>query len=499
MKRSLLLGMILLVVVSAMLVSGRREARYHTSEYFDHFVWIDADGEPKGIPFKGKVNLKSVPGPLPDVPGFTRVMSGEEFSRELKKLPRTRIFGRWSADPLRVWSQLKDAGIHGRTLFFVVQGGNVLWSNRAGLRTEGTGDDVSATVLDYLGLPSGKRGRSLIERTSALDPGAPIRVGFFLGGRTAILYRAWLAGELPGSELWSKSLYDRSGGGYLEHRNFYRIPEEWVPVKGGHQPFKATGDELLDFMKEGEAVAATIGETAFLKAVSRGEKIVAVAELGADRKDQPGHAVILCNNRPYRGPQDLKGLRFGSRRSAGGDEVFFKEWFSQQGLEVGRDYELLANLPDDKMDHLLENGELDGAYYRVMSLPHIPRHCRVVRKLDWVDAGLSSSVLVFRADWLDRNRSRAVEYLRGVVRQVRREAAMSAQERRVLRDRGKKGVEIEMVDVDGMQLPEVKDPPQVRADNLRAMQALLVKHGVLRESRDLEKFIDHSVLEEAAK
>lgn len=501
MKKSLLVTLIVLVVVGGMFVSGRRSPKFHTSEYFDHFVWIDTSLKPEGLPLKEKVSLKNIPGALPNAPGFTRVSNADEFSRELGKLPRTRIFGRWAGDPVKVWEQLKGAGIQGRTLFFVVVSGDPasLWSNRAGLRTEGTGDDVLATVEDYFGFPLSRRGHSLIERINALDSKAPIRVGFFLGGRTAILYRAWLAGEIPGSELWSKSLYDRSGGGYLQHRNFYRIPEEWVPVKGGHQPFKATGDELLDFLRAGEAVAATIGETAFLKAVARGEKIVAVAELGADRKDEPGHAVILCNNRPFRGPQDLKGLRFGSRRSAGGDEVFFKEWFSQQGLEAEKDYHLLANLPDDKMDAMLEKGELDGAYYRVMSLPHIPRHCRVVRKLDWVDAGLSSAVLVFRTDWLQANRARAVDYLRGIVRQIRKETALSQAERRMPHHRGKKGVEIEMVDVDGMQLPEVKNPPVVREGNLRVMQALLVKHGVLREAQDLQKFIDNSFLEEAAK
>jgi ABC-type nitrate/sulfonate/bicarbonate transport system substrate-binding protein len=373
------------------------------------------------------------------------------------------------------------------------------------LVAEGTVQDVLPTLSEAIqSEPEDKsvaevKGKSLFKNFASIEDKNRVGVAYFLGGRTAILYRPYLDKKFQSTgvkvELYSKSLYDRKGKGFLKHRDYYRIPEEHVFTD---TQFKATGIELIELMMAGSNIGASIGETAFIQGVTRKVPMVAVAELGFDAKETPGHAMVLCQNHPYNKPEDLKGLKFGSRRSAGGDELFMREFFSSIGLDPSKDIQVFGNMADDKLGKKIQNGELDGMYAHLMSIPEMPKHCRVIRKLDWVNPEVSSSLLVFPKDWLAKNRENVKKMLRVVVEQIAFEHKMTKQERRKKEWKNQKGIEIEM-DTEDMQLPKVRDLPTVRIEMLNAIRDLLKKHKVSEPPSDLSSYIDNSILEEIGK
>lgn len=373
------------------------------------------------------------------------------------------------------------------------------------LKNEGLAQDLLPTLMEAIhSEPDNANstkipGKSLFKNFASLDDKDRVGVAYFLGGRTAILYRPYLDKKFQSTgvkvELYSKSLYDRKGKGFLTHRDYYRIPEEHVFTD---TQFKATGIELIELMLSGSNIGASIGETAFIQGITKKVPMVAVAELGFDAKETPGHAMVLCGNHPYNKAEDLKGLKFGSRRSAGGDELFMREFFSSIGLDPNKDVQVFGNMADDKLGKKIQTGELDGMYAHLMSIPEMPKHCRVIRKLDWINPEVSSALLVFPKDWLAKNRENVKKMLKVMVEQIAYEHKMSKDERRKKEWKNQKGIEIEM-DTEDMQLPKVRDLPTVRIDMLNSICDLLRKHKVSEPPKDISPYVDNSLLEEIGK
>ena len=373
------------------------------------------------------------------------------------------------------------------------------------LLSEGTPQDILPTLSEAIqSEPEDSEnkdvsGKSLFKNFATLDDKNRVGVAYFLGGRTAILYRPYLDKKFQNIgvkvELYSKSLYNRKGKGFLKHRDYYRIPEEHVFTDS---QFKATGIELIELMMSGANIGASIGETAFIQGITRKVPMVAVAELGFDAKETPGHAMVLCGNHPYNKPEDLKGLKFGSRRSAGGDELFMREFFSSIGLDPNKDIQVFGNMADDKLGRKIQSGELDGMYAHLMSIPEMPKHCRVIRKLDWINPEVSSALLVFPKDWLAKNRDNVKKMLKVMIEQIAYEHKMSKSERRKKEWKNQKGIEIEM-DTEDMQLPKVRDLPTVRVDMLNTIAGLLRKHKVSEPPTDIASYVDNSLVEEIGK
>jgi ABC-type nitrate/sulfonate/bicarbonate transport system substrate-binding protein len=373
------------------------------------------------------------------------------------------------------------------------------------LNSEGRPQDILPTLSEAIQSETDEsngdesKGKSLFKNFAQIDDKNRVGVAYFLGGRTAILYRPYLDKKFQSSgvkvELYSKSLYDRKGKGFLKHKDYYRIPEEHVFTD---TQFKATGIELIELMMSSNNIGASIGETAFIQGITRKVPMVAVAELGYDAKETPGHAMILCQNHPYNKPEDLKGLKFGSRRSAGGDELFMREFFSSIGLDPNKDIQVFGNMADDILGKKLKNGELDGMYAHLMSIPEMPKHCKVIRKLDWVNPEVSSALLVFPKDWLAKNRDNVKKMLKVMVEQIAYEHKMTKEQRRNKEWKNQKGIEIEM-DTEDMQLPKVRDLPTVRIEMLNTIRDLLKKHKVSDPPSDIANYVDNSLLEEIGK
>ncbi len=319
-----------------------------------------------------------------------------------------------------------------------------------------------------------------------------VNIGYFHGGRTIILYRTQIFREFEKAGV-EVELMTR----FLRSKNYFPMPDLTVEKKITNVG-KATGDELIRLVTARTFQGATVGETAFLKAIKDGAPIVAVAELGHDVKDGAGHALVLRNGVLIKGADSLKGLRFGARRSAGGDEVVLREFIAQHGLDPDRDVKLISNIKDDVFGLMLARGELDGAYGHVLSvkkwLEKFKYPVHIHRPLDWINPEMSMSVLVFHRDFVKEHPTTVQKIVLAYMRRSRAEFAMPTAEKK---REGKKGLQIE-VDFNGLNLPEHRRIPEVQTDLLAEWQKLLVKHRVLDRKLEIAPYVDNSFVRQAA-
>jgi len=331
-------------------------------------------------------------------------------------------------------------------------------------------------------------------KKSTSNPDA-IKIGYFHGGRTIIMYRTRVYREFEREGIHIDLMTK-----YLNEPEWFAMPD--LTAKGYHRTKslgKATGTELIERVVSGEFVGATVGETAFVTAVKNKLPIVAVAELGHDVRGGAGHALVLHKDVKVKGPKSFKGLKFGARRSSGGDEVVLREFIAQQGLDPNRDVTIVSNVSDDVFGAMIGNRQLDGGYGHVMSVRKwIEKYnfpVVVHRALDWIDPAMSQSLLIFHRDYVDKNPETVRKILRAYMRRIKHEFEMPEHEKEV---DNVKGLQISM-DFAGLNLPEHREIPKIRVDLLDGWQKLLVKHGVLEETVDLKPYVDNSFIDELEK
>lgn len=318
-----------------------------------------------------------------------------------------------------------------------------------------------------------------------------VRIGYFHGGRTIIFYRTQIFREFERSGV-DVELMTRN----LKNHYYFPMPDLTIDRKVSNLG-KTSGSELAKLVANGTFQGATIGETAFIQAVRSGLPLVAVAELGHDVRDGAGHALVLRKGVKINGRDSLRGLRLGSRRSAGGDEVVLREFVSHMGLNPDRDVKIIPNINDDVFGEMITRGQLDGAYGHLLAIQKwmekkdVPVY--IHRQLDWIDPEMSLSVLVFHKDFVEKYPGSVQRIVTAYVRRVRMEWAMPVSEKRV---EGQKGVQIEM-DFNGLNLPEHRQVPMVQIQLLNEWQKLLVKHGALDRTVDLKTYVDNSFVERA--
>lgn len=322
-----------------------------------------------------------------------------------------------------------------------------------------------------------------------------IKIGYFHGGRTIILYRTLVYGEFA-----KEGLHIELMTKYLNEEIWFPMPD--LTARGQHRTKslgKATGNELIDKVVNGEYVGATVGETAFVQAVKKKYPIVAVAELGHDVRGGAGHALVLHKDVKVKGPQSFKGLKFGARRSAGGDEVVLREFIAQQGLDPDKDVKIVSNVSDDVFGQMIADRSLDGGYGHVMSVRKWIEKFKypvvVHRPLDWIDPAMSQSLLIFHRDFVEKNPETVRKILRAYMARIKHEFNLPEHEKE---KEDVKGLQIAM-DFNGLNLPEHRDPPTIRTDLLDGWQKLLVKHGVIDDTLDLTSYIDNSIIESLVK
>ncbi len=341
--------------------------------------------------------------------------------------------------------------------------------------------------------------RSVVTKTEPApalihDPNT-INIGYFHGGRTIILYRTMVYREFE-----KEGLHVNLMTKYLNEDTWFPMPD--LTASGHHRTKsigKATGDELVAKVVDGTFDGATIGETAFIKAVRNKSPIVAVAELGHDVRGGAGHALVLHKDVKLSGPKSYHGLKFGARRSSGGDEVVLREFLVQQGVDPDKDVKLITNVSDDVFGSMFATRELDGGYGHVMSVKKwIEKYrypVKIHRALNWIDPELSQSVLIFSRTFVEEHPDKVLKALRAYRRRVHHEFHMPESEK--VTD-NVKGLQISM-DFAGLNLPEHREIPTIRIDMLNTWQKLLVKHKALDQIVDLRPYVDNTYVEQVSK
>lgn len=325
---------------------------------------------------------------------------------------------------------------------------------------------------------------------------AEVKIAYFHGGRTMLLYRAYINDEFE-KEGISVKLITKN----LKDSEYYVLSKNYEDIKTKKLQGKARGGELINEALDENADAATPGESSFIEAVRKGSPIVAVAELGHDTKDQPAHAIIFRKDVIVKSPGDIKGKVLNTRRAGAGDKVFLEEFLSQNGLDPQKDVTLIDQVEDDESHKGLINGTFDGGFYHLMTVQSLVKNgdAYVYRKFNWVNPEISQALLVFRKDFVKKHPEEVKNVIRAYMKRIRYEHALPREER--LKDPGEgyqKGLQMAK-DFQGMNLPQYDDPPLVQIDLLEKMQDLLLKHGALDKKADISSFVDNSFVEEIQK
>lgn len=318
-----------------------------------------------------------------------------------------------------------------------------------------------------------------------------VRIGYFLGGRTSLLYRAYINNYFTDENV-SVRLITKT----LREDEYYDIPDKFEVVKSIKGVAKATGMELLDEVVAGRAEGATPGESSFVEAVWLGMPIVAVAELGHDTKEKPGHAIIFRKDVRIEKPEDIKGKKLVSRRAGAGDAIFLLEFLRSIGLDKD-DVSMTEQVDDDHYQEGIVDGTFDGGYFHLVQLDDLVDngYAYIYRKLDWVNPELSHALLVFHKDFVRDHPDEVEKVIRAYMKRIKFEHSLSKEERMI--DPGKNlrsGLQMEK-DFHGMNIPQYDLPPLVSIDLLNEVQDLMLRYNYIDKKTDLSPYIDNSFVE----
>lgn len=334
-----------------------------------------------------------------------------------------------------------------------------------------------------------------IVRAASAAP-APVRIGYFHGGRTNVVFRTSVDGYFDQEglrvDLYTASLTDPS---------LYVLPKTQEEVRKLRKKIsddefsKMRGTEIVDAMMRGDVDAGTIGESSFIQCVGEGKPIVAVALLGFDTKEHPGHAIAMRPDVVIKSTADFSGKTLVTRRAGPGDYIFLKEFLRSIGHENDPTIKILDQTPDNKIASQLKNKEVDGGYYHLMTVAGLQGAglVKAYRPLNWLNPEMSQAVLVFNKDFIDKHPDSVQKAVNAYVRRIAYEKTIP--EKKANRS-WEKGTMMKS-EFQGMMIPQYALPPLVRPELLEDMQKLLVKYGFIKKESDLRARIDNSFVERA--
>ncbi len=332
---------------------------------------------------------------------------------------------------------------------------------------------------------------------------APLRVGYFHGGRNTLLYRAMDDGgyEREGVKVVFSATKD------ADDSIFYDLPPTILAFRmvtrqeaGAGDFGRTTGPEIIAEMKSGRLDCGMIGESSFLLVVNEGMPWTAIAKLGQDSRDAPGKVVIVRKALDIRGPADFKGLSIGSRESGPFDAVMVREFLLHQGVALD-DVTILDQVPSARLKQMLDATAVDLAFLHLqVAADHVGDGTYELFpnfKYDFADPSLSQSLLVCRNDVILARRDSLLRFLRAYKRRVDYERALTPGDRAMNgRD---KSLGMDLSFFVGFNLPQYSPVPTVELPTLEAMQALLVKHAYIPGAKPIAPYVDNSILLEAVK
>ncbi len=321
---------------------------------------------------------------------------------------------------------------------------------------------------------------------------APVRIGYFHGGRTNVIYRTYTNGFFEAAgipvELYTAGLHDPT---------VYKLPKTHDEIMKhqktlGFEEFsKMRGTEIVDAMLAGKVDAGTIGESSFIQSVAEGKPIAAVAMLGYDTRAHPGHVIAMRKGVVINSPADFHGKTLAARRAGPGDYIFLKEFIAAIGMADDPTIKVLSQVPDDEIDRQIEKKEVDGGYYHLMTAHGLASTLYPYRPLNWLNPEMSQAVLVFRKDFIARHPDRVQKVVNAYIKRIAYERSIPPEQADKSWDKGL----MMKSEYAGMMIPQYDLPPRVRPELLEAMQDLLLKYDFIKEKKNLEDAIDKTFVE----
>ncbi len=343
----------------------------------------------------------------------------------------------------------------------------------------------------------------------------PIRVGYFHGGRTALLLRAY---ETDAFE--KRGLNVEYYAAPLRGKDYEIVPRsiEEFNEGGTDNVGKTKGTELIDDMLAGKFDLAMVGESSFIYSIYSGKPIVAIAELGHDVKGQAGHVFLMRKGLRTARPGDYFGKIVVSRRAGPGDAIFLREYLRQAGINLKTQAVFLKSLPktlaekrrlprgkvliaedvfEDDMKVGAKNGVIDGGYFHLMGVPKKAGEFNVIKSMDeFANPELSQALLVCTTGYLQANRPELTKLLEVYIERVKYEHGLSYEERTKVQD---KGLQMAM-NLNGLNYPQYDLVPAVGTGLLYDVKNLLVKYDFIgRNDVKIENFVDNSLVYAALK
>lgn len=335
------------------------------------------------------------------------------------------------------------------------------------------------------------KGRDLLEKKKRHRKLArPVKIGYFHGGRSHGLYRAYVYDYFDNENV-SVELYSQ----YLNEDEFLPVPKQYQDMKRNcKKEFgRVTGLRIIKAIKKGILDGGTPGESSFVEAVNKGSPLVAVAMLGQDVKDKPGKAFLLHKDIVINSPNDFKGKKFGTRRAGPGDRIFLSEYFKSIGLDPDKDLTIIDQIADNELGQMIKEKKIEGALYHLHSaIPRIESgQVYLYRPMDWLNPEISHALLVFRRDFVKEYPEEVMRVVRGYMKRIKYEYYLPEEKRLEVKDVG-----LQMsLHYKGMSLPQYNYPPLVNVDLLSQMQDLLFKYKIIESKIDLSRFVDNSFVE----
>jgi ABC-type nitrate/sulfonate/bicarbonate transport system substrate-binding protein len=348
-----------------------------------------------------------------------------------------------------------------------------------------------------------------------LKPGQPVTIGYFHGGRTALMLRLYEDGEFE-----KKGLNVDYYAATLRSNDFKIVPKSIDEFNAGGTKVvgKTKGTELIDAMLAGKFDLAMVGESSFIHSIYAGKPIVAIAELGHDVKGQAGHVFMMRENLKTDKPSDYFGKVVVSRRAGPGDAIFLREYLAHEGVNLKTSAVYLKSLPkslaekrrlpknkvliaedvyEDEMAPGLDNGVIDGGYFHLMGVPKRMQDFKIIKSLDdFANPELSHALLVCSKDFLAANREVLTKVLEVYIERIKYEHGLSYEERTKFRD---KGLQMAM-NLNGLNYPQYDLVPTVGVDLLYGIEGLLRKYSFIgKKEVKVEDYTDNSLVQAALK
>ena len=342
-----------------------------------------------------------------------------------------------------------------------------------------------------------------------------VRIGYFHGGRTHILYRSYVNSEFENEavDVTFLTKYARKDELYpvpKKHEEVIKIFEEEKTIfrnkvisinnKSGNIEYpefykfgSVTGPEIVDSMLKGNLDGGTIGEASFIYHISKNSPIIAVAMLGYEEKDRPGKAFVLRKGIVINNSDDFKGKTLAYRRAGPLDKILLLEFLKSEGVKE-EDVVIRADIWVDEQKTLMQEGKIDGGMFHLHPAKNLVTLDAgyIYRKMDWIDFEISHGLLVFNKDFYDENKEEIKKIIRTYIKRIHYEHNLTEEERK---EPTEFGLQMEL-DFKGMNLPQYKDKPFVRIDLLEQMQDLELEYGVIQNKTDISSFVDQEIVSE---